>query len=40
MDRSFESVGVSGLEPPTPGPPDQYSNRTELHPEKMTNVRN
>ena len=26
-------VGMKGFEPSTPGPPDQYSNRTELHPD-------
>jgi hypothetical protein len=26
-------VGARGFEPPTPGPPDQYSNRAELRPE-------
>ena len=25
-------VGMRGFEPPTPRPPDVYSNRTELHP--------
>ncbi len=26
-------IGMSGFEPPTPRPPDAYSNQTELHPE-------
>ena len=27
-------VGITGFEPATPRPPDVYSNRTELYPER------
>jgi hypothetical protein len=29
----FSFVGMRGFEPPASGPPDQHSNRAELHPE-------
>ena len=32
LHRKQPFVGMTGLEPATFGPPDQHSNRTELHP--------
>ncbi len=29
----FHAVGMTGFEPATPGPPDQYANRTAPHPD-------
>ena len=29
----LEEVGMTGFEPATTRPPDEYSNRAELHPE-------
>lgn len=34
-DGLFPFVGVRGFEPPTTRPPDVYSNRAELHPERL-----
>ena len=31
-------VGMTGFEPATTRPPDEYSNRTELHPECSLDV--
>ncbi len=31
----FSIVGMTGFEHATPRPPDEYSNRAELHPEKL-----
>ena len=31
----FQFVGVKGFEPSTTRPPDVYSNRAELHPERF-----
>ena len=30
--NAFPTVGMTGFEPATTRPPDEYSNRTELHP--------
>lgn len=32
--QAFCVVGITGFEPATPRPPDVYSNRTELYPER------